>query len=121
ARIGFGALRFIAGSLLGPVAQLWGLWSKYRELGSIAALFPRFAAAASLARVAVLALGRGVLQLGAFLLANPVVLLIAGITLALAGLAYAVWRNWDRIRAGFAQGIAWVTRQLTAFKAALAT
>lgn len=121
ARIGFGALRFVAGSLLGPVAQLWGLWSKYRELGSIAALFPRFAAAASLARVAVLALGRGVLQLGAFLLANPVVLLIAGITLALAGLAYAVWRNWDRIKAGFAQGIAWVTRQLTAFKAALAT
>lgn len=38
-RVGMAAVKLAAGGLLGPVGQLWGVWSKYRALGSLAATF----------------------------------------------------------------------------------
>ncbi len=58
--ISAGKLAF--GNLLGPVAQLWGVWSKYRAAGSIALAFPRIARAFGLVRGAAGLLGRGLAQ-----------------------------------------------------------
>jgi hypothetical protein len=110
------ALKVVFGTLLGPVATLWGWWSKYRELGSIAAMFPMLARAAGFLRVAILMLGQGFLRAGMLMLANPMVLIITGIVVAIGLLGYAVYRNWGTIRAAFSTGWAWLSARLTAMK-----
>lgn len=55
--ISAGKLAF--GNLLGPVAQLWGVWSKYRAAGSIALAFPRIARALNMVGGAAGLLRRG--------------------------------------------------------------
>ncbi|EGD58377.1 TP901 family phage tail tape measure protein [Novosphingobium nitrogenifigens DSM 19370] len=116
AKIGLGALKYVAGSALGPVAKLWDLWSKYKELGSIAALFPRLASVLSIARLAVLGLGRGFLSAGAMMLANPMALIITGVVVAIGLLGYAVYRNWDKIKAAFTAGWEWLKTRWIAMK-----
>lgn len=139
------AVKFAFGGLLGPVGRLWGLWSKYRELGSIAALFPRLArgfgivrGAASLmgravgggvlrllplmvrgfgmARTAVMFLGQGFLRAGLMMLANPMVLAITAVVVAIGLLGYLVYRNWGTIKAAFAQGWAWLVAKWQGLK-----
>lgn len=43
-----------------------------------------------------LSVGRGIMMLGAFMMANPIFIALAAIALA----AYLVWRNWDGIKGG---------------------
>ncbi|MDR7101450.1 phage tail tape measure protein [Croceicoccus sp. BE223] len=83
-KIGLGLTMFLFGGTLSAVAKL------LPYLG--------------MARTAVLLLGRGVMQAGLMMMANPMVALIVGIGLALAGLAYLVYANWDRIKAAFSAG-----------------
>lgn len=83
-KIGMGAMTFLFGGTLSSLSRLMPVL--------------RFA------RVAVLMLGRGVLQAGLMMMANPMVALIVGIGLALAGLAYLVYSNWDTIKAAFTNG-----------------
>jgi hypothetical protein len=79
ARIGFGALQFAFGSILGPVSSLWGMFGKAQALGTLASMLPRLAA-------------------GFTLLTGPIGLAV----LAVAGAAYAVYRYWGPI-SGFFQ------------------
>lgn len=79
ARIGIGALQFAFGSVLGPVAQLWGWFARAQALGTMATMLPRLAA-------------------GFTLLTGPIGLTV----LAIAGVAYAVYRYWGPI-SGFFQ------------------
>lgn len=79
------AVKFAFGGLLGPVARLWGLWSRYRALGSVAALFPRLARGMALVRGAATLMGTGMgrgarLAMGGFsLLGRAVVWLKSGV------------------------------------------
>lgn len=112
ARIGFGALQYVLGSVLGPFSTLWGVVMKWRALGSLAAVFPQVAQAFGVLRVAALFMARGIMQAGLMLLANPMVLAIVAIGAALAGLTYLVYANWGRIRAAFFAGWQWVQNTL---------
>lgn len=109
-RIGLSVVKIAFGYLLGPVAQLWGLWSKYRVLGSLAALFPRLAGVMGFARVAVLGLGRAFLLAGTWMLANPIVLITAAIIAG--GVAIYIYRKqigqaFTSIRTWFSKQPAW--------------
>lgn len=125
-RLAVAAGKLAFGGLLGPVGQLWGLWSKYKELGSIAAMFPRLAA---VLRVIASPIGRllaflprlaGVFRVvamaGRFLLpilfAIPVSWMLIGVALAIAGVA--IYRNWDKIKGWFKQGVDWIKSKLNA-------
>jgi hypothetical protein len=83
ARVGLGALQFAFGSILGPVATLWGWFGRAQALGTMASLLPRLAA-------------------GFTLLTGPIGLTV----LAIAGVAYAVYRYWGPI-SGFQRN--WTT------------
>lgn len=66
------------------------------------------------ARIAFMFLARGVMQAGLMMLANPMVLAIVAIGVALGALAYLVYANWGRIRAAFSAGWQWVKDTLSA-------
>ena len=134
-RVGLAVVRIVFGTLLGPVAQLWGLWSKYKELGSLAALFPRLAGAAGfvgsmfarlgplavrafgLIRIAALFLARGVLQAGAMMLANPIVLAITAIAVGLGVAGYLIYSHWSQIKQWFRGGVAGIKNALAGLPA----
>lgn len=59
-RLATAAAKFAFGGMLGPVGRLWGLWSRYRALGSVAAMFPRFARGMDLVRGAAILMGTGI-------------------------------------------------------------
>jgi hypothetical protein len=76
ARVGLGALQFAFGSILGPVATLWGWFGRAQALGTMASLLPRLAA-------------------GFTLLTGPIGLTV----LAIAGVAYRSIATGGRSRA----------------------
>lgn len=109
-RVALSVVKIGFGYLLGPVARLWGLWSKYRELGSLALLFPRLAGVMGFLRIAVLGLGRAFLMAGTWMLANPIVLITAAVIAG--GIAIYVYRKqigqaFTSIRNWFSQQPAW--------------
>ncbi|WP_343611098.1 hypothetical protein [Novosphingobium sp.] len=125
-RLATGAAKLAFGGLLGPVAQLWGAWSKFRAAGTIAAAFPQIATAFNVVRGAALFMARGVAQAGAMMLANPMVLLWTGIAVAVGVAAYEIYNHWDEISGAFSrgwnnikstlgEGVAWVKGKWNAF------
>ncbi|MDT8758252.1 phage tail tape measure protein [Sphingomonas psychrotolerans] len=94
-KIGLGSLQFLFGGLLGPLG---------RTIAFMRTAAPVFGAL----RTAALFLARGVLQAGMMMLANPIVLAITAIVLALGAAGYLIYRNWDRIKAAFNSGLAYV-------------
>lgn len=117
AKMGLGVLQYAFGTVLGPMATVWGWWQKYRTLGSIAAVFPRAARMFGILRTAALFLGKGFMRAGMMMLANPMVLIITAIVVAVGLLGYAVYRNWDKIKAAFAAGWAWIQGKWQALSA----
>jgi len=113
-RIGFGAMRFALGGLFGPLAKGWELVAKFREAGSIAAAFPKVASAFGMLRTAAIFMGQGMMRAGAMMLANPMILVIVAIGIAIGVLAYLVYSNWDKIKAAFNTGWQWVKDTLSA-------
>lgn len=116
-RIGLGAAQMAFGAILGPVGTVFRVFGKARELGIFSRILgtvvngairaaPLFLRAFGIMRVAVLFLARGVMQAGLMLLANPVILAITLIVVAIAGAGYLIWRHWDTIKAAFGRGIA---------------
>ena len=91
-KIGLGATQMVLGALFGPLARIIALWQKFRVVGSLAAMLPKLATGLRVAGIAF-----------RFML-GPVGLVIAG----LAMLGIAVWQNWDKIKAAFAAGKAWL-------------
>lgn len=103
-RIGLGVAQYALGAVLGP-------------LGSVIAIARKAAPVLGLLRTAALFLARGVLQAGAMMLANPMVLAITAIVLAIGGAAYLIYTHWDKIKAAFFGGVAAVKGMLTGFPA----
>lgn len=150
-RTGLAVAKLAFGGLLGPVGKLWDWWSKYRELGTIAAVFPRMAKGVGIARFAfkglwsvtkllgsetltilkylavgaidsfkllgtgVMMLGKSFLRAGAMMLANPMVLIIGGIVLAVAGAAYLIWKYHKQIMKAFGTAWTWIKGTLSSF------
>lgn len=98
-RIGLGAAQFALGGILGP-------------LGSVIAIARRAAPVLGLLRTAAIFLGQGLLRAGAMMLANPIVLVITAIVVALGAAAYLIYTHWDRIKAAFWGGVAWVKQTI---------
>jgi len=87
-KIGMGAAMFLFGGTLSTLSKLMPVLT--------------------FARAAILMLGRGFLQAGVMMMANPIVALIVAIGVAIAAVAYLVYTNWDTIRAAFTNGWNWV-------------
>lgn len=87
-RLASAAVKIAFGGLLGPVASLWGLWSKFRAGAGLIELLPVAANVAGVLRIAVLALGRAFLQAGVMMLANPLFWIPAAIVAATALIIY---------------------------------
>jgi TP901 family phage tail tape measure protein len=128
AKIGIGALQFAFGGFLGPAANLIAFFrkvegiSKFTQMlgllrGGVGTTATIMVRAFGVMRIAAMFLARGVMQAGLLMLANPIVLAITAIVLALAGAGYLIYRNWDRIKAAFTGGIAWVKGALAAVPA----
>lgn len=111
-RVGVGALQFAFGGLLGPLASGFRLWKQYKVIGSVAAMFPRAARMVGILRIAFLALGRGVMQAGLMMMANPIVLAITLIVAAIAGAGYLIYTHWDTIKGAFNAGVTWIKSAL---------
>lgn len=108
ARVGFGVLQYAIGSIIGPVATMWGWYSKLKTIGAFAGVASRAAQAFGVLRTAAIFLGQGMLRAGLMMLANPMVLIIAGIVAAIALAAYLIYANWDKIKAAFTAGVAMI-------------
>ena len=104
-RIGLSVARIGFGYLLGPVGQLWGVFSKYRALGSIAAAFPRLWTALRMVGT----VGRWLMPI---ISAIPVSWMLIGV--AAVALGVLIYRNWDLIKATFFRGVAWVKSTMSA-------
>lgn len=97
--IGMGALKLGLGLVLGPFGTLFRLVATNGPL--LMSLFRGM-------RLAALFLGRGFLQAGLMMMANPIVLIIAGIVAALGLAGYLIYKHWDTISGAFKSGVAWV-------------
>ncbi|MDC8802549.1 phage tail tape measure protein [Halomonas pacifica] len=93
-----GALTMMLASILGPVAMLrFGLTMVGIKAGALGSVLPFLGKALGV-------VGQAILFIGRALLMNPIGLLIT----AIAGAAYLIYRNWDRLGPWFAslwQGI----------------
>ncbi|MFD2578793.1 phage tail tape measure protein [Novosphingobium colocasiae] len=100
-KVGLGAAQYALGAILGPVAN-------------VIAFARKAAPVLGLLRTAVIFLGQGFLRAGAMMLANPIVLLITAIVVAVGAAAYLIYTHWDRIKAAFLGGVAWVKKRPSA-------
>ncbi|WP_439571190.1 phage tail tape measure protein [Sphingomonas sp.] len=125
-RIGIGVLQFAFGGLLGPFASVLGLFRKAAVIGkfsstigflarTVGSAAPLVFRAFGLMRMAALFLARGVMQAGLMMMANPIVLAITLIVVAIGGAAYLIYTHWGSIKNAFAAGVGWVSAKLTAF------
>lgn len=94
-RVGLGVVQYALGAVIGP-------------LGSVISIARRAGPVLGLLRTAALFMGQGFLRAGAMMLANPIVLIITGIVVALGAAAYLVYTHWDKISAACKAGVAWV-------------
>ena len=98
-KIAIGGLQFAFGSILGPGAKLFAFLRKNT---------PVF----GMLRTAVIFLAKGFLRAGLMMMANPIVLLITAIVVAVGAAAYLIYTHWDKIKAAFWGGVSWVKETL---------
>lgn len=128
ARIGIGALQIAFGGLLGPLGSTIAFFRKVegvsrftRTIGflksTVTGAGPVLVRTFGLVRIAALFLARGVMQAGLMMMANPIVLAITAIVLAVGAAAYLIYTHWDKIKGAFNAGVAWVKGLLAAMPA----
>lgn len=69
-----------------------------------------------LLRMGAMFLARGLLQAGLMMLANPIVLAIVAVIAVVGLLAWAIYANWDKIKAAWAKGMEWLSAKIATFK-----
>ena len=94
-RIGLGVAQFALGSIIGPLA-------------SVISIARKAAPVLMLLRGAAIFLAQGILRAGAMMLANPIVLIVTAIVVAVGGAAYLIYTHWNTISTAFNNGVAWV-------------
>ena len=90
-KVGLGAGMFLLGGFMKPLSSLIAMSSR---LGLASKAF-------MVLRTAALFLGKGMLEAGLMMLANPMVLAITLLVAALAGAGYLIYKHWDTIKATF--------------------
>lgn len=75
-----------------------------KAVAGVLRVMPLVGRAFGIARMAMMLLARGVLRAGLMMMANPMVLLIMAIVVAVGLLGYVVYRNWDKIKLAFSKG-----------------
>lgn len=103
-KVGLGAAQFAIGGFMKPLASVNALVLRFA--GSWGNAFARMRQGAML-------LGSGLRRAGAMMLANPIVLIIAGIVAAVAFAGYMIYTHWDTIKAAFQSGWDYVTNLLS--------
>jgi TP901 family phage tail tape measure protein len=98
-------------AVLGTVAIALGFMLP--GLNAMWSVLSRLAAVFRVASIAIRIMGSGLMWIGRLALANPWMLLIAGIALA----AYMIWKHWDTIKAAFSAALAWLQARWADFKA----
>ncbi|MGW8201919.1 phage tail tape measure protein [Sphingomonas bisphenolicum] len=94
-RMGLGVAQYALGAFIGPV-------------GRVISIARQAAPVLGLLRTAAIFMGQGVMRAGAMMLANPIVLIITAIVVAVGAAAYLIYTHWDKISAAFKNGVAWV-------------
>ncbi len=108
--ITFGGLAIAIGAVLTPFAYLrFAISGAMPILSKLPMVF-------GVVRTAAMFLAKGVMRAGLMLLANPMVLAIVAIVAVVGLLAYAIYSNWDAIKAAFSTGIAWLQAKWAQFK-----
>lgn len=102
-KVGLGAAQYAIGGFMKPLAGINAF--VLRNAGSWANAF-------AMMRTGVMALGSGMMRAGAMMLANPIVLLITAIVVALGVAGYLIYTHWDTIKAAFMTGWNYVTNLL---------
>lgn len=98
-KIGLGVAQYALGAVIGP-------------LGSVISIARKAAPVLTGLRMAAIFMGQGFLRAGAMMLANPIGLAIAAVVLAVGAAAYLIYTHWDKIKAAFWGGVAWVKQTL---------
>lgn len=98
-KIGLGVAQYALGAVLGPIANVIAI---ARRAGPVLGAL----------RAAAIFMGQGFMRAGLMMLANPIVLAITAIVLAVGAAAYLIYTHWDKIKAAFWQGVAWVKQTL---------
>lgn len=111
-RVGLGATNFLFGGFLKSSAGFIAFFRKVDGVSRFGTMMTRFKDVATVAasgavrafglmRMGAMFLAKGLLRAGLMMMANPIVLAITLLVVALAGAAYLVWRHWDTIEAAF--------------------
>ncbi len=104
--LALGAGRIAFGTIIGPISKAIEAYRWLKEIGVIANIV-KFAAPLLAGNFAVIgtaatAFGEAMAAAGAFLMANPIVLVIVAIVAALVIAVPWIIKNWDALKAGFA-------------------
>lgn len=122
-KIGLGVAQYALGSILGPFASVLSIFRKVDGISKFGALMARIGPVVGTAaswlmrgfgmmRTAAIFLAQGLLRAGAMMLANPIILIITAIVVAVGVAAYLIYTHWDKIKAAFWGGVAWVKQTL---------
>ncbi len=117
-KVGLSITKIAFGGLLGPVARIWGAWSKLKAAGSFAEAFPKIARIAGIARTALMFLAQGAMRAGMMMLANPMILIIVAIGAAIGVAAYLIYKHWDTIKKAFGTALTYISGLWQRFRAA---
>jgi hypothetical protein len=102
--LGLGALRIGFGNIIGPITTAYNAFKWMKEVGvigrGVAMAAPLIEGALGGIGLAATAFGEAMGVAGAFLLANPIVLVITAIVVALAFAVPWIIKHWDAIKAG---------------------
>ncbi|MGE4323541.1 MAG: phage tail tape measure protein [Sphingobium sp.] len=114
-RMGLGVLKFAFGGVLGPLASTIAFFRKVegvskfgRTVAAVGSAAKKVAPIFTMVRNAAIFMGKGFARAGAFMLANPIVLILAAIAVALGVAGYLIYKHWDTISGAFKAGVAWV-------------
>lgn len=128
AKIALGGLQLAFGGILGPMSTAYKWFGRAAEIGrfgarlrllrmSLRGVGPMMVRTFGMMRTAALFLGQGLMRAGMMMLANPIVLVITAIVLAVGVAAYLIYRHWDTIKAAFWSGVAIVSNALQQIRA----
>lgn len=130
--LGLGALKLAGGNILPVIGRGIALWNKYPALGKavggafkfmgsgIGTVFKFLGSGAisggaslalrafSILRGGAFMLARGLMQAGMMMLANPMIALIVAIGVAIGVAGYLIYKNWDKIKKAFGDGLNYV-------------
>ncbi|MBD59029.1 MAG: phage tail tape measure protein [Citromicrobium sp.] len=127
ASVAIGGLKFVFGGLFSILAGGYryfkvvdGVSRAGRHLAIFRGVVSKTASVAvkafGLLRMGAMFLARGLMQAGLMMLANPIVLAIVAVIAVVGLLAWAIYANWDKIKAAWAKGMEWLSAKLATLK-----